>query len=172
MSDTLLMVIGGVIGALIAAISQFIIARYSKPKRERDAALAETYLKLADMSADQLEEKINLIGRLAKRTGEQDIEIASLKEKQTERDKQMVTLESTIAALQEQANKDARERSDLRAKLSEFDVKNRVLWQYCISLLEQMKHHNINPVDPPEELKTDPEIMRILKEIRYEKTDS
>lgn len=168
MSDTLLMVIGGVLGALISAAGQFFVARYAKPKRERNAALAEMYLKLEDMTAKQIEERLNLITKMSHNLGVQSEEILALKEKQRLRDEQMEALNSTITALQEQANKDARERSDLRAKLAEFDVKNRVLWQYCISLLEQMKHHKINPVDPPEELKTDPEIKRILKEIRHE----
>ena len=162
-----------VLVAFLGALTPILIARYSKPKRERDAALSQIYLHLADMTADQLEERINLIGKLDNRIGgltsenlNMLAEISQLKGLREERTEQLEALEAHMSALQQQIDKDARERNELRKKISDFEVKNRAMWQYLLALLEQMKRQDIVPVEPPEGLKSDPEIMKIIQDIK------
>jgi DNA repair exonuclease SbcCD ATPase subunit len=166
-----------VIGTILGPI---ILYRYQKPKRERDAeqqareedeqaekrdkdaALAHVYLNLNEMTAKQLEVRINQVGILVTENLAIKQELAEIKARQAARDEQEEARDAHMAALQEQVNKDAKERSDLNGKLAQFETRNRALWQYLVALLEHMKKHNVEPLDPPAALKSDPDIMRIL----------
>lgn len=167
---TVIALVSGLLGSLVTSLSQYFIARLSaKSRNDKAAELSEKYLKLADMTADQLEERINRIGQLDNRireltnqNGNQTHEIEELQAKRAERDEQIEALQSSVAALQVQVDRDARERNDLRQKLSAFEVNNRVLWKYVYALLEHMRRHKIKPPEPPEELRSDPEIMKLI----------
>lgn len=70
--------ITAIIAALVGALSQILVARYSKPKQERGADLVDKYIKITDMTAEQLEEKINQIARLETKVDLQKKEIDGL----------------------------------------------------------------------------------------------
>jgi uncharacterized protein (DUF342 family) len=150
------------VSGIVGAIAAILIARYSKTKQERDISVAREYLELVGVTADQLDAKRALIGKLDEDNRKLQDEVHSLKKKQAERDAQLLIMEARIAALTAQVDRDALERADLNNKLARYEVKNRVLWKYVIALLEQMKQHNIIPVDPPDGM-TDPEILRLVK---------
>ena len=170
MSEAVLLALVGVGGTVIGFVGQILVARFSKPKNQKDVELAEDYLKLADMTAEQLEKKLNKISELDKDLGvlerenrKMTEEVEMMQKARKERDELFGALEARVAALQAQLDKDARDREELRRKFSELDSKYRILWQYMISLVEHMKRHNVSPLDPPKELQTDPELMRIIK---------
>jgi len=179
MSEAFILMLGGVLGGVITVTGQYLIARLnSRSRNEKSADLSQKYLSIADITADQLEERINLIGKLDNRIGElvQEnrtmlLEVSELKAKRLIRDEQLVQVESQVSALQSQVNKDAKERADLRMKLSEFEVKYRAMWQWLLALLELMKKHDITPIDPPDELKSDPDIMRIVQDVKGKSHD-
>lgn len=170
MSESILLALVGLGGTIIGYLGQLLLARLSKSKKEKDVLLADSYFKLADMTAEQFQNALNQIGRMNKDIGglERDNrklneELDILKLQRKERDDLFESLESRVAALQAQLEKDTRDRDDLRRKLGEVDIKNRALWQYLIALLEHMRRNGLKPLDPPKELQSDPEIMRILK---------
>jgi predicted nuclease with TOPRIM domain len=168
MNDATLIALGGLVGVLVTAAFQYLTARLSARSRQEKAVdLSQKYLNLADMTVDQLEERINLIGKLDNRNNELSRQMAEMQSERNKRDEKFVNMESEVASLREQVNKDASERADLRKKLAEFEVKYRALWQYLVALLEQIKRHDLfTPVDPPKELASDPEIMRILSDVK------
>lgn len=160
-----------VISGIVGAVTAILIARLSKSKAQRDVEIAKEYLSLAGITADELEKRINLISKLDSDIRKLDNEnadlkrgLADLQEKRLEQDAQIETMEARIVALQAQIDKDSRERLDLQKKLAEFETRNRVLWKYLIALLEQIRKHRIKPVPPPEELQSDPEIIKLLDE--------
>jgi predicted nuclease with TOPRIM domain len=178
MSETFILMLGGLIGGVITAAGQYLIARLnSRTRNERSADLSQKYLSIADITADQLEERINLIGKLDNRIGElvqenrrMTLEVSELQAKRLERTEQMEALEAHVSSLQAQINIDAADRADLRGKLSTLEAKYRSMWQWLLSLLELMKRHEIAPTDPPDALKSDPEISKIMVEIKKGKT--
>lgn len=169
MPEWITLIIGGIVGVL----SQIAVARYSKSKREQDANVAKDYLTLAKMSADELERRINLITKLdgdvrklENENSDLKRELGNMKQDRDARGEQLESLEARVAALNAQTDKDARDRDELRRKVSDFEKHNRVLWKYLIALIEQLKRHDIKPVAPPDELKSDPEIMRLFVDMR------
>lgn len=162
-------------GGLAGALGQILVARYSRSKHEKDASLAKEYLSLANITADELEKRINLVVKLDEdiRTLNNENYLLSKKlgefeDKRIERDEHFESMEARVSALQAQIDVDARERSDLRQKLADMDLRYRVLWKYLIALLEQFRQHGIKPVDPPEELRSDPEIAKLLNGMNRE----
>ena len=169
MDMTLDRVITVLVSALVA-ISPFLIARYSKSRREQGADLSQTYVKLLDLTADQLEERINLIGKLDNRIGEltaqgrsQQNEIETMRVELDKREEQIESMSALVAGLQAQINIDAAERGDLRMKLANLDFRYRLLYQYMLAVLEQLRQHKITPIEPPDGLKDDPEILKIIR---------
>ena len=167
MQEIITIILTAVISGILSPI---IVARFTKSKKEKDVSLAADYLKLADMTAEQLEKTLNKVSTLDKDMGVLERENRKLSEEvdkmqksRKERDELFGALEARVAALQAQLEKDGRDRDELRRKFSELDNKYRILWQYMISLVEHMKRHNVSPLDPPKELQTDPELMRIIK---------
>ena len=118
------------VSALLGALAAILVARYSKTKAERESGLAADYLKLADMTGEQLEKKINLITLLETRIDEleekrleQEIENAELKQRRDERDEKIEALEARAAALEKRIELDTKETKNLHAKyqkLKEF----------------------------------------------------
>ncbi len=96
--DLLKLLVAGMIGAF----TQVVIARYSKPKAERDSGLVHDYINIADMTGAQLERKINQIDKLEK-------EIDAIKEarakreieSQAERDELKVKIQSDLIETRE-----------------------------------------------------------------------
>ena len=174
MSDAVLLMIGGFLGSVVTVLGNYLIARLNaKSRQDKFADLVQKYLSIADLTADQLEERINLIAKLDNRINELTqgnrvlaLEVEELKAKRVQRDDQMEAMESQVAALQAQVNQDAKERSNLRQKLADFEVKYRAMWQWLLALLELMRRHEITPIDPPEELRSDPEIMRLIQDAK------
>jgi chromosome segregation ATPase len=111
-----------IIGGLVTALGQLILARYAKPKRERDAALSEVYLKLADMTADQLEEKINRITHLDKQVQEMAEDNRKLKRdwelEQVETTRRRAEMDSQIRVLEGKLRDSAFEVQQVRNKNS------------------------------------------------------
>ena len=167
MNEIITIIVTAVVSGILSPI---FVSRFSKSKKEKDVSLAADYLKLADMTVDQLEKKLNQISILDKDMGVLERENRKLSEEvekmqaaRKDRDELFSALEARVAALQAQLEKDARDREELRRKFSELDSKYRILWQYMISMVEHMKRNGVNPLDPPKELQTDPELMRIIK---------
>jgi hypothetical protein len=165
-------IINTILSGLVGAVAAVLVARLSKSKQERDIDVAKEYLQLVGITTDQLDAKRALIGKLDEDNRTLQDEINTLKRKQAEtellraeRDEQLESMEARMSALQAQIDKDARERSVLRRKLGEFEVKNRILWKYTIALLEQMKQNHLKPVPPPEGL-TDPDILKLVGEMK------
>lgn len=155
-------------GGLAGALGQILVARYSKSHKEKDVGLAKEYLSLANITADELEKRINLIAKLDDDIRKLNNENYLLAKGRADEDERIESLEAHVAALQAQIDTDARERGDLRQKLVDLDVRYRVLWKYLIALLEQFRQRGIKPVEPPEELKNDPEIARLLNGMNKE----
>lgn len=55
---------------------------------------------------------------------------------------------------------------ELRTTVRDSDRRNRITWGYMIVLVEGYKVNNIVPPDPPKELETDPELMRLINSIK------
>lgn len=162
MSETIWLMVGGVIGAALQYVVGPLISSLTSRTKNR-VALSELYLKLEDMSAEQLQERFNMIVNLNATVFDLQQENRALRAKQADRDDELTALHSQISGLQGQINLDAAERSSLREKLASMDVKNRALWQYLIASLDHMRRRGVDPLDPPDELKSDPEIIRLLK---------
>jgi hypothetical protein len=150
-------------------LGAILIARLSKSRQEKAIDVAGGSLKLVDMTMDQLERKINEIDELHKDVGklERDnrrmsVELVEFHVNRKRRDEALEALSSHVAALQAQSVKDTRDRDEMRKKMGEMDTRYRILWQYVIALLEHMQKHELEPLAPPKELESDPEIMRIF----------
>jgi hypothetical protein len=97
MTETLTTIFLTICGGLVGALSQVLIARYSKNKQERDSGLVSDYIKITDMTGAQLERKINQVNKL-------ETEIEAIKAARTERD---------IASQKEREELQVRIQSDL-----------------------------------------------------------
>lgn len=143
-------------------LGQFLLARYSKTKKQREVDLSKDYLSLTKMTYDELERRINLVVKLDREIRHLQDENYLLKEKSKERDKQLIQMEAKQVSLQSQIDADSRDRGEMRKKLDEFDVRYRILWKYLIVNLENQRLHNIPLVEPPVELRADPDIAKFF----------
>jgi len=132
------------VSALLGALVPILIARYSKTKAERDSGLAMDYLKLADMSGEQLEKKINFISQMDQRINEleaksteQELENVRLKEMRNERDDKIEAMEAHIAALDAQIKRDLIETDELHKKYQK-------LKEFTESLIAALQKKGIN----------------------------
>jgi glutamine synthetase type III len=57
----------------------------------------------------------------------------------------------------------------VRDELSSLETKNRVLWQYVYAMIEHMGRNDVDPLPPPEELKSDPKLMKMIIEVGKKK---
>jgi len=55
---------------------------------------------------------------------------------------------------------------ELRELYRKSERMQRVQWVYIINLLETLKYNNVAPPLPPDELKTDPEIIRLTQKLK------
>jgi cell division protein FtsB len=72
-------------------------------------------------------------------------------------------LSTQIIDLQGKYNTLHNEQLSLRNQLEKLDDKNRILWQYVYTLIEQIKKKKLTPVTPPAELESDPQLIKLLK---------
>lgn len=174
--DNLLLIAlsSGFAGVVVTKLFDYLVAKLSaKTKQDKMTDLLQTHISIHKMSAEQLEETLNQVWITTNENLALKRELSEIKDKREKRDGQISAMEAHIAAQQAQINKDAAERSDLREKLSAFDekyrafeAKYRAMWQYLLALLETMKRHRIDPPSPPKELESDPEIMKIVQDIK------
>lgn len=71
-------------------------------------------------------------------------------------------LTSQILALQNEQNRMHIEHAKLQNQVEAFEDTNRILWSYCIELVEFVKSRGHTPPEPPAELETNPRLMKIL----------
>lgn len=174
MSDNFSLAVAGVIGSLVTVLGQYLVAKLSaRTKDERAAAVVRQFLDINEVTAERLLKQMNLVdildsevGKLEREKRRMAEEIENLLAKRTERDELFEAMGSKISGMEEQINKDAKERGELRKKLSEFEAKYRAMFQYLLALLEHMRKHDLKPPYPPKELESDPEIMRFVKGVK------
>jgi predicted RNase H-like nuclease (RuvC/YqgF family) len=173
MNDALMLLIGTIIGGVLSSIlGPVITARFSKSRQQKDAELARDYLSLVDMSADQLERRINLItklderiGELEKKNREQERETERLTTEREERDHRIESLEESnealqagIAALKKQIEVDTlvterlrEEVQALRKQVAEGEIKYKALKDYTVQLIAAWRDGK-EPPEMPREL--------------------
>jgi hypothetical protein len=78
MPDLLNYLITALIAATAGAIAPILVARFSKTREERESGLASDYLKIADMSGEQLEKKINQVNVLEAKTASLQAQIIAM----------------------------------------------------------------------------------------------
>lgn len=83
-------------------------------------------------------------------------------------DKQADTIAKQGKTLSEAFN----EIDELRTMIRDNDRRNRITWGYMILLVEGYKENNIVPPNPPKELETDPELMRLIRSIKLKNGNS
>jgi hypothetical protein len=57
---------------------------------------------------------------------------------------------------------------DQQGQIDKLKAKNTALWSWLISLIEQIRRNHLKPVPPPDALKSDPELARLLVFQQYE----
>ena len=67
--------------------------------------------------------------------------------------------------IQVQVEKLFDEISELRDELHKSEKRTKYQWVFIMRLIEELDRHDIVPPSPPEEMITDPEIMRVIKDI-------
>lgn len=82
--------------------------------------------------------------------------------KDSHTDKQADTIAKQGKTLSDAFN----EIDELRTTIRDSERRNRITWGYMIVLVEGYKVNNIVPPDPPKELETDPELMRLINSIK------
>lgn len=143
---------GGVFGVFLTALFNYLTARLQiRTREERAVELSQKYLSLNDMTADQLEERINLIGKLDNENRELRRDLSEVKTKQADRDEQMEALQAHIAALQEQSAKDAEERQALRRIIEEKDKLLQEVKEYFSNLVHYFETHNLHDYPVPKD---------------------
>lgn len=130
------LILTAIVSAIVGALMQIMVARFSKPKGERRADLADKWLKIADMSADQVEERINYIATL-------DARIRQQEEKIVLQQKEIDGLNARIVSMQ----------IDERAKDARLTAKIEALEQYVGLLINILRSHHIDIPPRPDVLK-------------------
>jgi hypothetical protein len=138
-------VITAVFAALVGALTPILVARFSKTRRERELDLASGYIRLVDMTSDQLESKINQIGLLEK-------QLNILEDKIMLQRREIDGLNARIIAMQ----------IDEQAKETRWLAKFDALEQYIKLLIDILRAHDIEIPPRPDILKeSDPKIKRM-----------
>ena len=71
-------------------------------------------------------------------------------------------LTAQILSLQNEQTRLHGEHAKLQNQIEAFEDTNRILWSYCIELVEFVKSKGHTPPEPPAELETNPKLMKIL----------
>lgn len=61
---------------------------------------------------------------------------------------------------------------ELRTMYRQSERRQKVQWVYIIKLLEGYREKGMVPPEPPDELKTDPEIIRFINQAKNDKTET
>ncbi len=147
MIDTILTAL---FSSLFGALFAIAVARYSKTKAERDSGLASDYLKIADMSGEQLERKINQITLLEGRIDKQDTLIDELRSKNAELLRDNQNLGARITKMQlEETERERAERERSRAIADQIEG----LGNYIKVLIDTLRAHDIDIPPRPDILK-------------------
>ncbi len=72
-------------------------------------------------------------------------------------------LTKQILDLQTEQNRLYKEQAKQQNQIEAFEDTNRILWSYCIELVEFVKAKGHTPPEPPAELETNPKLMKILR---------
>lgn len=56
--------------------------------------------------------------------------------------------------------------NELRGELRKSERLQKIQWTYILRLIEEYRDHDLIPPAPPKELETDPEIVRLITEIK------
>ena len=72
-------------------------------------------------------------------------------------------LTGQILTLQNEQTRLHTEQAELQNQIEAFEDTNRILWSYCIELVEFVKAKGHTPPEPPAELETNPKLMKILR---------
>jgi chromosome segregation ATPase len=172
MSDALLILISTVVGGILyAVLGPIVAARFSKTKKEKDVDMATGYIRLIDMSAEQLERYINLVKKLDQRQeelekalGALEVENSTLGRQRAERDDRILSLEekndalhAAIAGLRKQIDIDTAvterlrgEVHQLRKQVAEGELRYKALKDYALALLSALKEGKDPPSPPPD----------------------
>jgi chromosome segregation ATPase len=172
MSDALLILISTVIGGILyAVLGPVIAARFSKTKKEKEVDMATGYIRLIDLSAEQLERYINLVRQLdlrqeelEKALGALEVENNTLGRQRAERDDRILSLEekndalhAAIAGLKKQIDVDTAvterlrgEVHQLRKQVAEGELRYKSLKGYALELLAALKEGKEPPSPPPD----------------------
>jgi hypothetical protein len=143
-------IITSLFSAMFGAIFAIAVARYSKTKEERAASSASDWIKIADMTGDQLEKKINQIAQLEVRIDKQDALISELKTKNEDLARENNNLNARITKIQLEETERERvetERSKAIADLLE------AMWDYIKTLIDALREHEIDIPPRPDKLK-------------------
>jgi hypothetical protein len=73
-------------------------------------------------------------------------------------------LTAQILALQTEQNRLYTEHGKLQNQIEAFEDTNRILWSYCIELVEFVKMKGHIPPEPPAALETNPKLMKLLNQ--------
>jgi chromosome segregation ATPase len=175
MSDALLVLIGTILmimgGIMQATLGPVIASRFSKTKKEKDIDMTTGYIRLIDLSAEQLERYINLVRQLdlrqeelEKALGALEVENNALGRQRAERDDRILSLEekndalhAAIAGLKKQIEVDTavteRLRGEvhlLRKQVAEGELRYKALKGYALELLGALKEGKEPPSPPPD----------------------
>jgi chromosome segregation ATPase len=172
MSEAFILMVGAIIGGILQAIlGPVIAARFSKSRAEKDLDMSTGYIKLIDLSAEQLEKYLNLVTRLEVRTGEiekamrtLEVENTTLERQREERDDRILSLEekndalqAAIAGLKKQIEIDTNvterlrgEVHELRKQVAEGELRYKALKNYALDLLNALKNGKEPPAPPPD----------------------
>jgi seryl-tRNA synthetase len=157
MSVEALVVVSGFLGVLIKGLFDYLSALVSaKSRQDKLTDLSQKYLNIADVTAEQLEERINLIGKLDLENRTLSRQVDELGAKRKDRDEQIEALEAGVAALKEQLERDTLERQALRRIVEEKDKLIEEVKEYLSGLLKYFENRNITdfPIPPDDLLDT------------------
>jgi septal ring factor EnvC (AmiA/AmiB activator) len=172
MSDALVILISTIIGGILyAVLGPVVVSRFSKTKKEKDLDMTTGYIRLIDLSAEQIERYINLVNKLDKRQeelekalGALEVENNALGRQRAERDDRILSLEekndalhASIAGLRKQIEIDTavteRLRGEvhlLRKQVAEGELRYKALKGYALELLAALKEGKEPPSPPPD----------------------
>lgn len=143
---------------LTSILAPIIIQRYSKPKQMRELEISKEYVELVDMSADQLEKRLNYIGKLSDKVESLegkidalDVENTSLKHQNEtqgrmnkEREIRIQFLESLVASHELQIEKYIKDTDALGQKNREMERRYEELKLFTHDFIAAIENEGIH----------------------------